>query len=130
MSEHHVTDKGIEKMVSNLLRVGVIISGSVVAIGGALYLARHGGETVDYHVFKQLPATDRILPDILHSAIHNRARSIIQVGIVLLILTPVARVAASLVGFALEPDKKYVLITAIVLSVLLYSLISGAVSGS
>jgi uncharacterized membrane protein len=129
LSKLHVTDKGIEKMVSNLLRTGVIISGTVVAIGGALYLKRHGGETVDYRVFKGLPAADRILPDILHTAFQNRARSIIQVGIVLLILTPVARVAASLVGFALEKDKKYVLITAIVLSVLLYSLISGAVYG-
>ena len=55
-----------------------------------------------------------------------RARSIIQAGILLLIATPIARVAFSLAGFGLERDGKYVVITAIVLAVLLYSLTSGA----
>ena len=50
-------------------------------------------------------------------------------GVLLLIATPVARVALSLVGFALERDWHYVLITAIVLAILLYSLIIGAVQG-
>jgi uncharacterized membrane protein len=129
MSEIHVTDKNIETMVSNLLRAGVIISGTVVVIGGAIYLARHGGEVSDYRVFKSLPAADRLVPDIVAGAIHHRARSIMQVGVLLLILTPIARVACSLVGFALERDRKYVVITAIVLSILLYSLISGAMRG-
>ena len=126
MSKIHVTDSGIEHMVANLLRAGVIISGTVVTIGGAIYLFRHGSEVSDYHVFKQLPEADRLVPSILSGAAHHRARSIIQTGVLLLIATPIARVACSLVGFALERDRKYVIITAIVLSVLLYSLISGA----
>lgn len=126
MSELHVTDKNIEGMVANLLRAGVIIAGSIVALGGALYLARHAGEVADYHTFKKLPASDRLIPDIARGVMEHRARSIIQLGVVTLIATPVARVAFSLVGFALEHDRKYVVITAIVLSVLLYSLISGA----
>jgi uncharacterized membrane protein len=116
-------------MVSVLLRTGVIVSGTIVAIGGAIYLFRHGGETADYHTFKDLPATDRLVPDIFKSAIQHRARSIIQMGILTLIATPILRVAFSLVGFAMERDRKYVLITAIVLSVLLYGLISGALRG-
>ncbi len=126
MSDLHVTDRNIEGMVVNLLRAGVILAGSIVAIGGAVYLFRHGGEISDYHAFQKLPAEDRLLPDIVRGALHLRARSIIQAGVLLLIATPIARVAVSLVGFALEQDRKYVVITAIVLSVLLYSLISGA----
>jgi uncharacterized membrane protein len=126
MSDLHVTDKNIERTVANLLRAGVILSGTVVAIGGAIYLLRHGGDISDYHAFKKLPEADRLVPDIVGGALHHRARSIIQVGVLLLIMTPTARVAVSLVGFALERDHKYVVITAIVLCVLLYSLISGA----
>ncbi|MDQ2773857.1 MAG: DUF1634 domain-containing protein, partial [Acidobacteriota bacterium] len=62
-------------------------------------------------------------------AVHLRARSIIQFGILLLIATPILRVAFSLVGFAMERDKAYVLITTVVLAILLYSLINGAVAG-
>ncbi len=129
MSELHVTDRSIEKMVATLLRTGVSVAGVVVAFGGAVYLFRHGSEAVDFHVFKSLPASDRLLPAIVRGALHHRARSIIQTGILLLIATPITRVALSLSGFALERDWKYVLITAIVLSVLLYSLISGAAHG-
>jgi len=129
MSELHVTDRNIENMVANLLRAGVTLAGIVVAVGGALYLLRHGTEISDHQVFKVPPAADRLLPDIITSALHGRARSIIQTGILLLIATPIARVALSMVGFTLERDWKYVAITAIVLTVLLYSLISGAARG-
>jgi len=126
MSELHVTDRSIENMVVKLLRAGVILSGSVVAVGGLTYLVRHGGEVVDYHAFKMLPAADRLLPNIVKGAVHHRARSVMQLGVLLLIATPIARVAFSLVGFALERDRNYVVITAIVLTVLLCSLIGGA----
>jgi uncharacterized membrane protein len=129
MSELHVTDRNIENMVANLLRTGVTLAGIVVGVGGALYLLRHGTEITDYHTFKVPPAADRLVPAIIRSALADRARSIIQTGILLLIATPIARVALSLVGFSLERDWKYVLITAIVLSVLLYSLVSGAARG-
>lgn len=129
MSNLKVTDRSIEKMISVLLRVGVLISGSVVLIGGIYYLLRHGGETASYRVFHGAAADDRILPQIVRSAIALRARSIIQLGLLLLIATPILRVAFSLAGFAMERDRVYVLITSIVLAVLLYSLVSGAVLG-
>lgn len=122
-----VDDAGIERGVSRLLLTGVIVSGSVVLAGGIYYLLRHGGEPADYHRFAGQPAVDRHIGGIIRGAIALRARSIIQLGMLLLIATPILRVALALVGFALEKDRKYVVITAIVLAVLLYSLISGAV---
>lgn len=129
MKEPKVTDTGIEHMVSIVLRTGVLISGAVVLAGGIYYLARHGGDRVDYHTFGGQPGIDRIVSNIVKGAVALRARSIIQFGILLLIATPIARVAFSLVGFALERDRTYVFITAVVLTVLLYGLISGAVQG-
>ena len=49
-------------------------------------------------------------------------RAIVQLGLVLLIATPVARVAFTLVAFARQRDRAYVMITTIVLALLLYSL--------
>jgi uncharacterized membrane protein len=124
-----MSDAGIERMVSIVLRTGVLVSGTVVLVGGVYYLSRHGGEIADHHTFHGQPSVDRIAGEIVKSAFALRGRSIIQFGILLLIATPIARVAFSLVGFALEKDRTYVVITAIVLTILLYSLISGAVQG-
>ncbi len=124
-----VTDRSIERMVSVLLRTGVIISGLIVLGGGIYYLLAHGGETENFRVFVGTSALDRTVPGILQGALALRARSVIQLGLVALILTPILRVAFSLLGFAFERDKKYVVITSIVLAVLLCSLVIGSVQG-
>ncbi|MBV9265420.1 MAG: DUF1634 domain-containing protein [Acidobacteriaceae bacterium] len=126
MKHSTVTDASIENVISVLLRTGVLLSASFVLGGGIYFLFRHAGEHVDYKTFHGQPAVDRFLHQIVLAAFHLRARSIIQFGIILLIATPVFRVVVSLLGFAFERDRAYVLITAIVLAILLYSLIGGA----
>ncbi len=49
-------------------------------------------------------------------------RSVIQLGLLLLIATPIARVAFSVVAFAVQRDRVYVGLSAVVLAVLLWSL--------
>lgn len=129
MKPPRVTDASIERMVSVLLRTGVLISGCVVLAGGLYYLVRHGADTPDYRTFRGEPNIDRMVSAIVKGVIALRARSIIQLGILLLIATPIARVALCLAGFALERDRTYVVITAIVLAILLFSVLSGAVQG-
>ena len=124
-----ITDRSIERIISILLRTGVLVSGSVVLIGGIYYLLRHGSEVESYYIFRGTPAVDRIVPQIVRGAGALRARSIIQLGLLLLIATPILRVAFSLAGFAIERDRAYVAITSIVLAVLLYALISGVLQG-
>ena len=123
-----VTDRSIERIVSVLLRTGVVIAGSITMLGGIVFVWRHWNETVDYRTFHSQPRIDRIVPEIVSGAAHSRARSVIQLGVLLLIGTPLMRVVFSLFGFALERDYKYVVITSIVLVILLYSLISGAIT--
>jgi uncharacterized membrane protein len=120
------TDRNVEEIVGNLLRVGVIVAGVVVSIGGAVYLVRHGMEHADYHVFRGEPTDLRSVRGIVQSAVHGRGRGIIQLGLLLLIATPIARVAFSMFGFAAERDRMYVGFTAIVLAVLLYSLVGSS----
>ena len=123
---HKMTDRRIELAVSTILRVGVLISGLVVLTGAVLYLAGHWSVLIDYRTFHGQPEADRLIGAIVQGVLQGRPRSVIQCGILLLIGTPVVRVAFSLVGFSLERDRTYVTITSIVLAVLLYSLIAGA----
>jgi uncharacterized membrane protein len=61
----------------------------------------------------------------VRDALAMRGRGIIQLGLLLLIATPVARVAISVVAFAVQRDRLYVAITLLVLAILLCSLMSG-----
>lgn len=120
------TDQRIENVLGNLLRAGVLLSAFVVAIGGVIYLARHGHSPVDFRVFRGEPADLRNVRGIIGAAVALQGRGIIQLGLLLLLATPVARVAFSIFGFAQERDRMYVVFTVIVFSILLYSLLGSA----
>ncbi|HXM64359.1 MAG TPA: DUF1634 domain-containing protein [Terriglobales bacterium] len=117
------TDQKLENMVGNLLRAGVSLSALVVLFGGIIYLARHGREPASYKVFLGEPSDLKSLSGIVREAFGFRGRGIIQLGLLLLIATPVARVALAIWGFAEEHDRMYMIFTGIVLIVLLYSLL-------
>jgi uncharacterized membrane protein len=117
------TDQRIENIVGNLLRVGVSLSALVVMFGAVIYLARHGRSPADYRVFRGEPSDLKSLSGILRSAFTLHGQGVIQLGLVLLIATPVARVAFAIWGFAAEEDRMYMIFTGIVLIVLLYSLL-------
>ncbi len=119
------SDERVEGIVGNLLRVGVIAAAIVVLSGGIIYLIRHGGKLPDYSIFRGEPAEFRSLGGIIKAVFSLRSRGLIQLGLLLLIATPVARVAFSVFAFALQRDRIYIVITLIVLGVLLYSLAGG-----
>jgi uncharacterized membrane protein len=120
-------DQRIEQFLGNVLRVGVILSATIVLLGAVIYLARHGTEERDYTQFRGEPPKYTSMPDIASAAWQGEGRAIIQLGILLLLATPVARVALSAVGFGLERDKLYVFFTLVVLTLLLLSLSGVAV---
>jgi uncharacterized membrane protein len=117
------TDQKTEEIIGTLLRAGVTLAASVVLAGGLLYLVRHGGEPADYKVFRGEPTDLRQVGSIVRDAVTRRSRGIIQLGILLLIATPIARVVFAVFAFAKERDKMYVVFTLIVLAILMYSLI-------
>lgn len=115
----------IQFYIGSLLRWGVIISMSVVFVGGLVYLYRHGAEKPDYHTFNGEPEFLRKVKDILQGVVQMKGRAIIQTGILLLIATPIARVLLSAISFILEKDYLYVVITIIVFCIILFSMLSG-----
>ena len=113
--------------MGRLLQVGVILAAVVVLAGGILYLVRHGEETVELHEFHGEPPKLCSPQGAVALAFEGHARGIIQVGLLLLIATPVARVVFSAFAFLRQRDHVYVAVTLLVLAVLLYSLFSGHV---
>ena len=109
-----MTDRRLELIIGTLLRVGVGSSAAVVLGGGIWYLAARGMMPTHYRHF--------------HAAARGSLSGLsgpemaIQLGLLILIATPVARVIFSLVGFSLEKDRVYVAITIVVLAILAYSI--------
>jgi uncharacterized membrane protein len=116
-------EERIEQIMGNLLRAGVILAAAVVLYGGVLHLSRHGTEAADYTVFRGQPSEYRSPALIAQGALTLGGRPTIQLGLLLLIATPVARVAFSALAFAWQRDYTYVGLTLLVLAVLVYSLV-------
>jgi uncharacterized membrane protein len=117
-----LTDRRMDEIIGALLRYGVMLSGSVVAAGGIWYLIQYGTSQPGYHAFRGEPEYLRHLRGIVSGIPGFHCRRMMQLGLVLLISTPVARVAFSVLAFMLQRDRIYVVITLIVLAVLLFSL--------
>ncbi len=121
------TDEQFEQWIGGLLRTGVIISATVAAVGALVYLARFGGGHESYRVFHGVPAGLESVHGVIGGALRLRSRWIIQLGLLLLIATPIARVALSLLAFGRQRDWLYVGVTALVLALLLYGLLGPGV---
>ena len=119
------TDESFEILLSHVLRAGVLVAATIVALGGVIYLSRHGHGMPEYGLFRGEPSDLRSLSGIISDARSLSGRGLIQLGLLLLIATPVARVIFSVVGFFRQRDWMYVAITMMVLLLLGYSLMSG-----
>jgi uncharacterized membrane protein len=117
-----VTDERIERLIGGLLRAGVILAAGVTLAGGIWHLVVHGGAPHSYRVFHGEPAELRSVAGVLAGIRRGHPEGLIQLGLLLLIATPVARVALSAVAFAMERDWLYTGITLLVFVLLIASL--------
>ena len=115
----------MEQLLGILLRSGVILAAVVVAFGAVLFLLQHWSQQPQYGFFHGQPPELRSVGAVMTAAFKLDALAIIQMGVLLLIITPIARVVFSLVGFIVQRDWMYVGITAIVLALLLFGLLGG-----
>jgi uncharacterized membrane protein len=105
----------IERMVAHVLGAGIAISLALMLAGVALSIAR--GEGLPLHVVR--------LGDLASQLVALEPAAYLSLGLVTLIATPFVRVAGSLVAFARERDRRYVLVTAVVLAVMCVSVLLG-----
>ena len=120
-----LSDHRIEQIIGRMLQIGVLVAAVVVSIGGIALLFHHGGVLADFHSFRPEPGELHTLPGILHGARSLDSRAVVQLGLVLLIATPVVRVGLTLVAFVQQRDWFYVATTALVLTLLAYGLVWG-----
>jgi uncharacterized membrane protein len=122
---HNCGELEIQQCLGNLLRIGVLLSAAVVATGWGFHLARHGTAAPDYGDFKGEPAELCRVSGIVRGAVQLDPDALIQLGLLLLLATPVARVAFSALAFTCQKDWIYVLFTVVVLAILVYSFVFG-----
>jgi uncharacterized membrane protein len=118
-----MNDRRLEGIIGQLLRAGVLLAAAVVTAGGVSYLAQHHADPVNYRTFVAGGQSVCTYPGIVESAARLNSEGLIQFGLLLLIATPVARVAIALVSFALERDRLYTVVSLVVLLILVLSLI-------
>ena len=108
----------MDRLIGGLLRAGVIAAAAVAIAGGAWHLAQSGSAMPDYRIFRGEPAELRSAGGVVRGVLQGHAADLIQLGLLLLIATPIARVAFSVYAFAAQKDRTYVLVTLIVLAAL------------
>ena len=113
----------MELVIGNVLRWGVALAATLGVLGVIAYLLAGHTEAADFRHFTGDAATG--IPGIVSGVLARSPRALMQLGILLLIVTPIMRVALSLVAFGRERDRTYIAITALVLLLLLYGLIGG-----
>src|SRR5258708_15082474 len=105
-------------LIGWILQIGVILSAAIILIGLILLPIRPGGLSV-----QRLLNFPQTLSQVGGGLLVLQPQAVIALGLLLLIAIPVIRVAASVIAFALEGDRKYVVITLIVLTILLCSVL-------
>jgi len=110
---HHMDP--VERMVHRVLQLGIVVSVALLAVGLLLDAARGEGLSTEVVPIADLPAA---LADLQSAAF-------LSLGLIVLIGTPFVRVAGSIVTFARQHDRRYVVVTSIVLVVMLISVAVG-----
>jgi uncharacterized membrane protein len=114
-------------VIGRVLRYGVLISGIIILLGTISLAASSGlSDTAGVLVYNENVPHDRLdvsLASIFHGLVTLSAFSWIELGVIVLIATPVARVIISVFLFAAERDRLYVFVTAVVLILLLFSML-------
>lgn len=114
-------DAALEKVIGQVLRYGVLLSSVLVAAGGIIYLFRHGSELPRFHEFRGEPSKMREMRPLWAAVLHGEGRPLIQLGLLVLIATPIARILLSVGGYWREKDYLYVALTVVVLTVILWN---------
>jgi uncharacterized membrane protein len=119
----------IELLISWLLRAGVVISLATVAAGLVLMFIHHPGYLYSVIDLQRLTSPGAAFPSTLREVADGllamRGQAVVVVGLLLLIATPIMRVAVSIAGFVLQRDRAFVVITSAVLALLLVSFLLG-----
>lgn len=119
------TDVDLNRSVGNLLRLGVILS-VVTSLVGFVKLFTEGFVMPrKYRLLEMGDSSEKVWGSFWNSLCKGEGMAIIQLGILLLILTPLVRIIFALIGYLKEKDYTYVIISFIVLAIMTVSFLTG-----
>ncbi len=119
------SDQDLDISVAVVLRIGIILSASVVILGGVLLQNHLFSAVPDYAHFHSGDPGLRSVMGIVQGAVNFTPRSVIQLGLLLLIATPVARVLLCIIGFTRQRNLLYVGVSSLIFAILLFSFFKG-----
>lgn len=132
-SEANIPVAATEKLISNLLRTGVFSSAALVVLGTIVTFLRHPAYMSSVDQQRQLTAGltsfPTTFPGIIQGLLHVDGSSVVMAGLLVLIATPILRVAVSIVAFLQMRDRVFAGITTVVLLLLVTSLSLGRAGG-
>ena len=114
-------EKQLRRILACIMLYGVLLAAGVMLVGGVWYLVLSGSKPPGDHVFTGEPRVLRNVVAIMESALQGHDRSLIQLGVVLLLLNPLVRVLFAFFGYAYERNGLYTVVSGVVLAVLLGS---------
>lgn len=117
----HRDDQGLETVMGRMLQIGVTVAALVVMVGGVIYLRQFTGPVPNYQRFHGAPAAYESVHGVLLGVGRVNSGSLIAIGILILIATPVCRVFLGVIGFSILRDRLYAAVSVIVFIILVLS---------
>jgi uncharacterized membrane protein len=121
----------IELTISTTLRAGVIISMAIIGVGTLISYLHHPGYLYDESELQRLTKPGAAFPHTLGEVVTGvkqaHGQAVVALGLLVLLITPVVRVAISVLAFLFERDRAFTIITIVVLGLLLLSFVLGRV---
>lgn len=119
------TDLDLNRSVGNLLRLGVILSVATSLVGFVKLFLEGYKMPKEYKFFQIGNSSEKVWGHFWNSLCKGEGMAIIQLGILLLIFTPLMRIVFALIGYLKEKDYVYVIISSIVLAIMAVSFFTG-----
>lgn len=119
------TDVDLNRSVGNLLRLGVILS-VITSLIGFMKLFMEGFQMPrKYKLLDMGTSSEKVWSHFWETLCKGEGMAIIQLGILMLIFTPLMRIIFALIGYLKEKDYVYVIISSIVLAIMAISFFTG-----
>jgi uncharacterized membrane protein len=111
----------MQNIIASTIIIGVILSVTVMVIAMAIYLYTHNGPAPIKHIYNGEPKQLEKIMLIIKAGLSGNILSILQIGIILLLVNPIIRIAMILYCFIIEKNKLYITVSGIVLIILCLS---------
>lgn len=114
-------EERLRALLARIMIWGLVLAAGTMLVGGIIFLAHHAGQKPGDHKFTGEPSDLRHPVAIVKAALQGNDDSLIQVGVLLMLLNPLVRVAMAALGYAVAKDRLYAGVAGFVLAVLAIS---------